>query len=88
MMMDAARRRPVERLERLINDARRNEPGRRGVKSDLLGLLRGEIVAAICRHVTLKPENVQVKMNRGATVSTLAINIEIPRECDDMVGSA
>jgi cell division topological specificity factor len=50
----------------------------RGVKSDLLGLLRGEIVAVICRHVTVKPENVQVKMNRGATVSTLAIDIEIP----------
>jgi cell division topological specificity factor len=40
--------------------------------------LRGEIVAVICRHVTVKPESVQVKMNRGATVSTLAIDIEIP----------
>jgi cell division topological specificity factor len=52
--------------------------GRRRVKSDLLGQLRGEIVAVICRHVTVKPENVQVKMNRSATVSTLAIDIEIP----------
>ncbi|MFZ1046109.1 MAG: cell division topological specificity factor MinE [Pseudolabrys sp.] len=52
--------------------------GRRSIKSDLLGLLRGEIVAVICRHVTVEPENVQVKMNRGATVSTLAIDIEIP----------
>jgi len=52
--------------------------GRRRVKSDLLGQLRGEIVAVICRHVTVEPENVQVKMNRGATVSTLAIDIEIP----------
>ena len=52
--------------------------GMRGVKSNLLGLLRGEIVAVICRHVTVEPENVQVKMNRGATVSTLAIDIEIP----------
>ena len=52
--------------------------GRRRVKSDLLGELRGEIVAVICRHVTVEPENVQVKMNRGATVSTLAIDIEIP----------
>jgi len=26
----------------------------------------------------VEPENVQVKMNRGATVSTLAIDIEIP----------
>ena len=52
--------------------------GRRRVKSDLLGQLREEIVAVICRHVTVDPENVQVKMNRGATVSTLAIDIEIP----------
>jgi cell division topological specificity factor len=52
--------------------------GRRRVKSDLLGQLRGEIVAVICLHVTVEPENVQVKMNRGATVSTLAIDIEIP----------
>ena len=52
--------------------------GRRRLKSDLLGQLRGEIVAVICRHVTVEPENVQVKMNRGATVSTLAIDIEIP----------
>ena len=36
--------------------------GRRSIKSDLLGLLRGEIVAVICRHVTVEPENVQVKM--------------------------
>ena len=50
----------------------------RGIKSDPLCLLRGEIVAVICRHVTVKPENVQVKLNRGATVSTLAIDIEIP----------
>jgi len=50
----------------------------RGARSDLLGLLRGEIVAVICRHVTVEPENVQVKMSRGATVSTLAIDIEIP----------
>ena len=34
--------------------------GRRRVKSDLLGQLRGEIVAVICRHVTVEPENVQV----------------------------
>jgi len=52
--------------------------GTRRAKSDLLGLLRGEIVAVICRHVTVEPENVQVRMNRGATVSTLAIDIEIP----------
>ena len=52
--------------------------GRRGAKSDLLGLLRAEIVAVICRHVTVESENVEVKMSRGAPVSTLAIDIEIP----------
>ena len=52
--------------------------GRRGAKSDLLGLLRAEIVAVICHRVRVEPENIQVKMNRGAAVSTLAIDIEIP----------
>jgi cell division topological specificity factor len=54
----------------LAHEGRRN--------SDLLGLLREEIVAVICRRVTVEPENIQVKMNRGAAVSTLAIDIEIP----------
>jgi cell division topological specificity factor len=40
--------------------------------------LREEILAVICRHVPLPPEKVQVKMNRGAAMSTLAIDIEIP----------
>ena len=49
-----------------------------GTNSDLLGLLREEILAVICRHVPLPPEKVQVKMNRGTAMSTLAIDIEIP----------
>ena len=52
--------------------------GRCGAKSDLLGLLREEIVAVICHRVRVEPENIQVKMNRGAAVSMLAIDIEIP----------
>ena len=52
--------------------------GTRRAKFDLLGLLRGEIVAVICRHVMVEPDKVQVKMDRGAAVSTLAIDIEIP----------
>ena len=46
--------------------------------SDLLSLLRGEIVAVICRHVRVDPNKVQVKMDRGTAVSTLAIEVEIP----------
>lgn len=45
---------------------------------DLLGLLREEIMAVICRHVAVAPDKVQVRMDRGNSVSTLAIDIEIP----------
>jgi cell division topological specificity factor len=45
---------------------------------DLIGILREEIMAVICRHVAVPPDKVQVRMDRGQTVSTLAIDIEIP----------
>jgi cell division topological specificity factor len=49
-----------------------------GGRSDLLAVLREEIVAVICRHLTVAPEQVKVKMDRGAAVSKLDIDIEIP----------
>jgi cell division topological specificity factor len=49
-----------------------------GANADLLEQLRGELVAAICRHVMIVPDKVQVKMDRRQQVSTLAIEIEIP----------
>ena len=36
-----------------------------------------EILATISRHVAVEPDKVQVKMNRGATVSTLEMELEI-----------
>lgn len=45
--------------------------------SDLLNILRGEIMAVIGRHLLIDPEKVQVTMDRGAAVSTLAIEVEI-----------
>ena len=45
---------------------------------DLLGLLREEIMVVIGRHVTVAPDKVQVRVDRGQAVSTLAIDIEIP----------
>jgi len=45
---------------------------------DLLGMLREEIMSVICRHVAVAPDKVQVRMDRGNAVSTLAIDIEIP----------
>lgn len=49
-----------------------------GANSELLGVLREDILAVICRRLAVAPEKIQVKMDRGAAVSTLAIDIEIP----------
>lgn len=45
---------------------------------DLLSVLREEILAAIGRHVVFDTDKVQIKMDRGKSVSTLAVDIEIP----------
>ena len=46
--------------------------------SDLVGVLREEILAVIKKHVHVDSDKVQVKMDRGKAVSTLAVDIEIP----------
>jgi len=62
-----------ERLQILLAHERdaRNQP-------DLLDVLREEILAVISRHVSFDPDKVQIAMDRGETVSTLAVDIEIP----------
>jgi cell division topological specificity factor len=62
-----------ERLQLLLAHERntRNEP-------ELLAILREEILAVIGKHVVLDPDKVQIKMDRGKTVSTLEVDIEIP----------
>ena len=62
-----------ERLQILLAHERvaRSQP-------DLLGLLREEILAVISRHLSFEPDNVQIKMNRGKSTSTLEVDIEIP----------
>jgi cell division topological specificity factor len=54
-------------------------------QSDLLAILREEILAVIARHVTVDRDNVQVKMDRGDTVSVLEIDIEIPNSAGAML---
>lgn len=46
--------------------------------SDLVALLREEILAVIKKHVQVDADKVQVKMDRGAAMSTLEVDIEIP----------
>jgi len=79
-LLDFLRRRgsaPVarERLQVLLAYERAN----RG-HSDLLAVLREEIVAVIARHITIDRDSVVIKMDRGDTVSTLEIDIEIPHK--------
>jgi cell division topological specificity factor len=47
-------------------------------QSDLEAILREEILAVIAKHVKVDADKVQVKMERGAAVSTLEVDIEIP----------
>ena len=46
--------------------------------SDLVTKLRDEILQAISKHMQIDDEKVKVTMERGAQVSTLAVDIEIP----------
>jgi cell division topological specificity factor len=47
---------------------------------DLLVTLREEILAVVSKHVKLDPEKVIVKLERGKTVSTLEVDIEVPND--------
>jgi cell division topological specificity factor len=49
-----------------------------GGESDLVATLREEIMAVIAKHMAVAQDNVQIKMERGASVSTLEVDIEIP----------
>ncbi|MGV8938738.1 MAG: cell division topological specificity factor MinE [Allorhizobium sp.] len=49
---------------------------------DLVGKLRDEILRAISKHMEFDPDKVTVTMERGAHVSTLAVDIEIPFDAD------
>lgn len=57
-------------------------------QSDLLVTLREEILAVVSKHVTLDPDKVIVRMDRGKTVSTLEVDIEVPNNFDRSKGSA
>jgi cell division topological specificity factor len=62
-----------ERLQILLSHERTA-----GKQPDLLAILHEEILATIARQITVERENVRVRIDRGATVSTLEIDVEIP----------
>ncbi|RVU15045.1 cell division topological specificity factor MinE [Methylobacterium oryzihabitans] len=47
-------------------------------RSDLVTVLRKEILAVIAKHMAIDGEKVKVTMDRGGDVSTLEIDIELP----------
>ncbi len=61
-----------ERLQILLEFERRADG------SDLLARLRDEIIAVIAKHVTLEPERVHVRIDRGQAVSLLEVDVEPP----------
>jgi cell division topological specificity factor len=62
-----------ERLQILLSYERAS----RG-QADLLALLREEILSAIGRHVMVERDHVQIRVERGQTISTLEIDVSIP----------
>ena len=63
-----------DRLQILLAHERSNGEG----QSELIAKLREEILEVIARHVPIDRDKVQVKLDRGAAVSTLEIDIEVP----------
>ncbi len=72
-----------ERLQILLA----HERAARG-QPDLLAILQAEIMAVIAKHVSVEHDNVHVRMDRGATVSTLEIDVEIPNTADVVIAVA
>jgi cell division topological specificity factor len=62
-----------ERLQILLAHERSDRSG-----PDYLPLLQREIVEVIKKYVQVDSESVEVALQRGAEVSTLEVNIELP----------
>jgi cell division topological specificity factor len=62
-----------QRLQVLLAHER-SKPG----EPNLLGLIKDDILDAITRHVSVKPDAVKVKVERRKTVSTMRISLDLP----------
>jgi cell division topological specificity factor len=47
-------------------------------QTDLISVLREEILAVVGRHVAVDPDRVQISVDRGSKFSVLAVDIQIP----------
>ncbi len=62
-----------ERLQILLTHERMA-----GSDSNLVTVLREEVLAVIAKHVTIDPDKVEVRLERGKVVSVLEIEVEVP----------
>ena len=51
---------------------------RASLESDLVAILREEILAVIAKHVEFDRDKVEIQMDRDGDVSILEIDVEIP----------
>ena len=49
-------------------------------QTNLIAVLREEILAVVGRHVTIDPDKVQIRVDRSAELSIIAVGIQIPNE--------
>lgn len=63
-----------ERLQVLLS----HERGKTG-QSNLLGLIKEDVLAAIKRHIAVPEEAVHVKVERRKAVSTMRISLDLPK---------
>jgi cell division topological specificity factor len=59
-----------------------------GGQPDLLMRLREEILAVVSRHVTLDPNKVIVRMERGKDISMLEVDIELPNGFEGVMAAS
>ncbi|MBE7211479.1 MAG: cell division topological specificity factor MinE, partial [Gluconacetobacter diazotrophicus] len=67
-----------DRLQILLAHERANGGAGGEGHGELIAKLREEILEVIARHVPIDRDKVQIKLDRGAAVSTLEIDVEMP----------
>ena len=73
MCLADSRRVARDRLQILLTHERRL-----GGQSDLLTLLREEVLAVIAKHIEVEPDDVHITLERGEEISLLEIDVELP----------
>ena len=63
-----------DRLQILLQHERALTSG----QADLVATLKEEILQVIAKHISVEQDKVQIKVDRGDSVSTLEIDIEMP----------